>query len=486
MESQFRKSAYDCLQRATWGVRNEEQTQEVKLPDAMPDIGRVLGAWGQPLLRSKEWRGNAMGLSGGVMVWVLYAPEDERMPRVVEAWLPFQLRFDFPQTQRDGSIVANCLLRGVDARSVSARKLMVRAVVSVAAEALEPGQVQLSVPEAMPEDVCLLKKTYPVEMRVEAGEKSFLIDEDLLLPESCKTVEKLVYYNIQPEIMEKKVMADRLVFRGTAKIHTLCRCADGTLQGCDFETPFSQYAELERQHSERAWAEIVPAVTSLEMEIAEDGSLRLKAGLIGQYTVSDRQTLEVVADAYSPYRQVQLQIQELGLPAVLERRQESIAAEHTCAMEGARMLDTCFNAGHPAQFREDGMLRLELTGAFQTLYYDNDGNLQGNSCPWEHSWQLPAAEDTTVLAVTGHHSQPEVAVELMTCADTVIPVVTAVEPEAMGELDPQRPSLILRKKGMASLWDLAKQCGSTVEAIQQANDLEAEAGEDCFLLIPVL
>ena len=76
MEYQFSKNTFSYLKRAAWEVKNEEQTQEVKLSESMPDIGKILGIWGQPLIRSKEWRGSAMSASGGVMVWILYAPEE--------------------------------------------------------------------------------------------------------------------------------------------------------------------------------------------------------------------------------------------------------------------------------------------------------------------------------------------------------------------------------------------------------------------------
>ncbi len=46
----------------------------------------------------------------------------------------------------------------------------------------------------------------------------------------------------------------------------------------------------------------------------------------------------------------------------------------------------------------------------------------------------------------------------------------------MEEPDPARPSLILRRTGEGGLWELAKACGSTVEAIRSANGLEAEPG----------
>ena len=50
----------------------------------------------------------------------------------------------------------------------------------------------------------------------------------------------------------------------------------------------------------------------------------------------------------------------------------------------------------------------------------------------------------------------------------------------------QRPSLIVRRAGGESLWDIAKKSGSTVAAIRSANKLQEEPKPGQMLLIPVL
>ena len=76
MELQFEKIPIAYLKKLTGQLRTQEQTLEVRLTDGMPDIGRVLGAWGQVIVRGKEWNSDHMAVSCGVMAWVLYTPED--------------------------------------------------------------------------------------------------------------------------------------------------------------------------------------------------------------------------------------------------------------------------------------------------------------------------------------------------------------------------------------------------------------------------
>ena len=168
MQLQFAKQEISCLHTLKREVQSQEQTQEFRISDGMPDIGSIIGAWGQVILRGKEWQSEGMTVSGGTMVWVQYLPEEGGQPQCVESWLPFQMRWTLPETQHDGTIFAQCLLRSVDARSLSARKMMVRANVSILGWAMERGSKDLYEPENIPEDVQLLTKVYPMELHLSA------------------------------------------------------------------------------------------------------------------------------------------------------------------------------------------------------------------------------------------------------------------------------------------------------------------------------
>ena len=80
---------------------------------------------------------------------------------------------------------------------------------------------------------------------------------------------------------------------------------------------------------------------------------------------------------------------------------------------------------------------------------------------------------------------PQIGAEVLSLTRQGMPMLTGMELEEATEPDPARPSLILRHRGEKSLWELAKECGSTVEAICKANGLQEEPRDDRLLLIPV-
>lgn len=498
MELQFPKTTLPCLVSGVRAVRNGEFTQEIRLTDGMPDIGRVLMSWGQVILRSKEWRSGEILASGGVMVWILYAPEDGTQPRCVEGWVPFQLRWEMENVDRDGLIRILPLLRSLDARTVSSRKILVRAGVGAMGEARYEKNIEVSTPKDLPEDVQLLKRVYPVRLPVEAGEKVIQLDEDLEFPGSVPQAEKIYAFTLQPELLERKIMGDKIVYKGKCLLHLVYCCPEEKIHCWDFEIPFSQYSDLEMAYGADAQGDIRIAVTNLELDLLEGGKLRLKGGLLCQHLIEDRKTIEVCEDAYSPFRQVEITMEELLLPVTLESRVESILSEQLAAGLEGEVVDLQFYPDFPGQRRNGENVELELSGLYQALLSGENGSLQSVNARWVMDWKLPADEESrvycllesvgrpqSVTSADGHIFSSDLQLQLCTTTGRGIPMLTELKMGEAEEMAAERPSLILLKPGKDELWNVAKRCGSTVDAIQRANNLDGEPGEDRMLLIPV-
>lgn len=492
MDMNFQNREVSCLSPALREIQNSEQTQEIKLTEGMPDVGRIVSAWGQPILRGKEWGTDTLNYTGGMMVWVLYAPEDGSPERCVEGWIPFQLRWDISEELPEGQIRLRLLPRVVDARSVSPRKILVRAGMAVSAEAFVPTHIPVPELEETPDGVELLRRTYPVRLMKEAGEKSFVMDEELAMPDNLPRPEQIIYYCVEPKVSDRKVLSEKVVFRGNANLHTLYRGEDGQLHSWDFDLPFSQYAELSGEYGPEALADFALCPTSMELELDDEGRLRFKCGVTAQYGITDREQLSVVEDAYSPNRDLTIQTQTLELPAILENRRETAYAQGNLQVNTAA--DLRFLPDFPRQKYRDSGVELELPGVFQSLSYGEDGSLEAATVRWDGSVNLNADENTLLTAVPAPASvqasagsvKAELPLELTAAAKQQLPVVTGL---ALGEErkpDPSRPCLILRRVGGESLWQIAKAAHSTTAAIREANGLQNEPAPGQLLLIPVV
>lgn len=495
MEMQWNESECRYLRCHVHQVQNLEQTQELRLPDGMPDIGRILCAWGQGMIRSKEWRSDGMTVSGGVTAWVLYAPEDGSEPRSLELWLPFSGKWNFTDSRREGVMSVTCQLRSLDARTLSARKCMVRSTVCILAQAREMDEATVYTPPQLPEGMELLQSTYPAMLPVEAGEKLFQLEDAVALEVPPR---KLLACDVQPVLLEQNAAGSRVVFRGTCRVHLVYMGEDDRLHGQHCDLPFAQLAELDRDYDKDAMATVMLAVSGLESEI-QDNQAQIKCSLIGQYLIYERTLLQLTEDAYSPFQSVQPRVEQLQLPMLLEHTSQTVDWQQELPIPVSEVVDLTVRQEYPTQYREGDTVTMEIPYSVQALYYDGEGNLRSHTQNGSGRLSLPAGDGVELRADIFCGRQPAglqlvdklrvdgaVTVDLVSIARQAMPMLTGLELGQIQEPDPNRPSLILQRLGHHTLWSLAKACGSTVAAIQYANQLTQDPTEDRMLLIPVL
>ena len=482
MELQWNKTPCPYLHTQIRQVQTLEETQELRLPEELPDIGRVLCAWGQCVVRGKQWRGDGMQASGGVTVSVLYLPEDGSVARCVESWLPFQAKWSFPQTRREGAMRIATLLQGVDARTLSARKMMLRANISLLGEALEPTEAEIYAPAELPTGIEVLANVYPAVLPREAGEKQFTIEDEIHIP----GVSKWVSFSMQPEVTEQNVVGSRVVIRGNGHLRYVYLDEQGEIRSGNLDIPFAQFADLDRDYDNEATADLMLCVSGMEPETGED-SLHIQCSVTAQYLIKDRALLEIIEDAYSPTRELSLEIQTLKLPMELENRVEVLDADPV--FQEGKVLDMMFLPEYPVQYRDGDMVNLEIPAQFRFLYQDPEGNLQSATENWSTTLTVPAAENTqlqpTITSIEPSSNSARMKLNLQTWADQQIPMISGLTVGGSKPLEEARPSLILRPMDTDTLWELAKETGSTMDAIRKANGLTQEPRQGQMLLIPV-
>ena len=496
MEIPFEKRQERFWQQKSYAPVDREESQELRLPESMPDVGRVIAAWGQAVLRGKEWRNDHIALTGGVMVWVLYAPEDGSGPRRLESWVPFHIRMDQAHEGEDGVIRAECLLCGVDARSLSARKLMLRCRLGLMVQTLVPKTAELYSPGELPEDIQVLDRVYPMVLTRETGEKTFLCDEQLSLPQGTPKLTRVLYSRMTPRVTEQKVLSSRAVFRGVGELHILGQDEGEKLHSLDLQVPFAQYLDLEGDYEEGAEISNLLCITSLETE-PDEGGLRVRCGMVSQYIINVPTVVRCIADAYSVDRELQLQTQQVLLPAWLDEQIAEIELGERLAGEGVSV-DAIFFPDLPTVTKQPGEAQVRCGGAFQTLTEEPDGSIQGRLLRCARNESRKTACDTVPCTWlrggaelrregSGTLLQQRMELRLSSVCTEPISMVTGIRAGERREPDPERPSVIIRsRKPEETLWDIAKYCGSTVSAIQRLNKLESEPEVDRLLLIPVV
>ena len=122
MELEFDRDVIQGCEVLADGTVCQEETLESIVPDACPDILRIVAVCGQAALNGKQAKEGMAQASGTVRAVILYQPEAGGGLRRMEAALPFTAQLEAPGLTDRGTVQACVRLRGAEARALN-RKL---------------------------------------------------------------------------------------------------------------------------------------------------------------------------------------------------------------------------------------------------------------------------------------------------------------------------------------------------------------------------
>lgn len=493
MEMKFNKTVMRYLQSVVRKFQTQEQSQQVRLTDGMPDAEKVVACWGQVILRSKQWETDCIQVTGGVTTHILYMSRESKKLQCMETWVPFQIELEIPDHSADGSVTVRPSLHSVEARVLSERKLQVYVTVGVTLDASVMNEANLYFTNEHDDMVQILSNHYPLQLPVEASEKHFNLEESLDVSSSNDDI-KILRYTMEMVLTESKIIADKLVLRGNALVDILYMDADGGIYSWNTEIPVSQYAQLSMEYEPGSHADICFAVTDLDIETTDGSGFVLKAGVLAQYTIYENKNITIIEDAYSNARELEIHSDVLQLPSILEQKEEILEPEVALELADHKILDIALFMEELQTDIDDASFCVKPKGYFQILSLDPEGNLQNSTRKWESVWRLDASPDIATDVSAAIEGRPKIRgqkiaapLKLKLACMNVNPI-SIINDIQIGEPLPtnqNRPSIILCRAESKSLWELAKCNGSTVEAIQKANNITSEPIAEKLLLIPV-
>ena len=158
MELEFERDTlqgYDTVAELTLC---QEETLESIVPDACPDILRIVDVCGQAMLHSKQVKNGAAELGGLVRAVILYEPDGGAGLRRMEVGLPFRCQAEAPGLTEQGRVLARPRLRCAEARALNSRKVLLRVDLAVDVTACQPVEQPLCRGVLDPERGCVCQR----------------------------------------------------------------------------------------------------------------------------------------------------------------------------------------------------------------------------------------------------------------------------------------------------------------------------------------
>lgn len=473
----------------------QEETLESIVPDACPDILRIVDVCGQATLTGKQAREGVAQVTGMVRACILYQPEGGGGLRKMEVGLPFTCQAEAPGLTERGTVLADPRLRCAEARVLNPRKVLLRVDLAVDVTACQPVERPVcgGVADCGAENLC--QKQYKGEdyLLCTVQEKPFTFSDRVRLQTGSGEAPVLLSVRAQPVCAESKLIGARLIFKGTVELYFLLQEAGGGLSAGHESMPFSQIIEAAGSAEEgESQVEVEVAAFRCEQDPADGRELEVELELLAQARIRCHRPVVLLQDLYSTSHLMETERENQPLCRLIEQSVRPQAVREL--LETGEMVRSVVDArlalGQLRQSREGNELVLTVEGWVTVLYLDENELVQcvRRSIPVSCRLECPEGvrcscrcacpgEVFAAPAAGGVEVRFTVEFHCLTTETAAVPAVTNAQlGEARNAGDGQRPSVVLRMPAPGEeLWDIAKAHGATMEQIIQANELEEDA-----------
>lgn len=469
------------------------------VPDSKPDLQEILRCEGKVNIQEKRVMDERVSFSGEMEVCVLYrAKNGERPLYAMKANLPLEDFLHIEGLEKGMEVTLEGELEHLDCQIVNDRKIGVKAVIQMEAEAERQNHAEiLSGVEG--EGIECLKGTLRMERDMTTLKDRFTVKEELSLSPSKPEIADVLWEGADLTDQDMRAMDGKVMVRGNLKICMLYCDGEGTIGSFCEKIPFSGYLEGEGIEPK---TELNGRLTVEEAKLTpmadEDGEARqvavdvtIGAQLNGKETVEQ----EILQDAYAPKGTVTLEKETITYPVTVgSGRNQFIVKERIQLETGERPMLRAEEVWGEVRLSEARTVvdNVEVEGVLTAdiLYYCEEDEepvcMLQRGIPFGQMMELRGVEegdeanvtlrlediDFQMLSEREGELRATVTMDAIVTRQETAETVTDITMEEETACLPMAGAVIYMVQKGDSLWKIAKRYRTTVDDILAVNEIE--------------
>lgn len=478
------------------------------LPDYCPDIAAVLKCTLEATIQSRQQNGDRLTADGTATVRVLYLDEERKCVRCCEFSQPFSASFPLPAAPIGALVRLSAKPDYINCRATSPRRLDVHGAFTVKLTVTAAGSGSV-IADIAGDGVYTRKQPFCYTVPSGSAEKVFTISEVMELGAGKQPAEQLLRSEIVPLVTEVKPLAGKAILKGNLLIRALyiTDSVNGDTETVQKELPFSQIIDVEGLTDDQN-CEIELQLLSAELGLSanqngESGLLSVGAKLLACVRCYRQMQAEAVTDAYSVHCPLSLNSRRLETSCLTAMRQDVQTIRQSFALpsEEVRDIPDVWCEVTSLTPRTDGnrmvmdgrllICMLTRSAGGEIAYYERTDPFTLDADDECDAMTATAQVTRVEYNITGG-GQMELRVQLMFSRNCYRTTGCTVLSEAAADAtatfppDPAALKIYYANRG-ESLWEIAKSCHTSIQAVMEENHLPGEVLEEpAMLLVPLV
>ncbi len=485
-----------------------EETAEVIVPDALPDILRIIETDGVPLMRSKDSDSGRASVAGVIEGAVLYVPESGNNICHIDINIPFSAVADDANILPDCLISAKVTLNSAESKTINPRKILVKAEIICEMSCFIPQEVYNS---SYADSDTIYQKTCDVSLRLASSvnEKTFIFTDSLKIPSDIPQIGDVLKTSVSLYCEDIKPVGNKAVIKGHANTNMLVSSGEeNQLRECSFQSPFSQVIDTDSYIEPESFdVQLMLTGAYISRDYLDDNgndAFSLEIHAVAQCISYSEYNISYISDAYSIKHDLEINKEKIELTDI-----SSIV--HISSVSKGNIQLPCawakieYVSAHPGpvvvSLSPEGTV-LNSAIIVSVIYTDQEGNISSTQKKFEvqqeYSSENKASQLYACQELAGDifSSVTESNVEIRIPIDIIVTNMNDVSYEYISSIDYDEkknfdrsdiPSVVVVRVGSTfDIWELAKKYSSSEDLILKVNNLDSAAAINTgdVILIP--
>jgi LysM repeat protein len=483
---------------------------DIIVPDIKPDILSLIKVDGNVYLTRKELYDGKIHVEGNVDVYAIYMSDTgENTIRGINAVLNFSENIDIPKC-RDGMIpIIKYDLKEIEGKIVNGRKITVTCPVDFDIKVIENAEVEIIRDIAENSDIQLLKREMKVNSLVGKGEQRVSIKENISLSGENAPIGEILRADIKIVDRDFKISYNKILAKADAKVKIIYVSDDDEASIETFETrlPVMGFIDLDRVNDTMVSEidyDILSYYVKPSYQESKANSIYVDLELEMKARTFEEKKIEIIQDLYNPVSPIRYDLIDVNINQCIINKQELIEINQSLnvpELNNSRVLDVTSSLKVSDKKVLEDKIIIEGDALLDVIFSRNNKRSVENKklhVPFQQVINIkgitPSMDDNLYIEVvnTEYKMQATGLFEFRVYAQVRVEADDNLQINKIDNIQPSEETnlnsdsiTIYYVKPKDTLWSIAKNYRTTVDALVKLNELDPDKlREGRQLIIP--
>lgn len=460
------------------------------VPDIKPDILKIIGSSGNVCIYKKEVLEGKIRIDGSVNVYIAYVADSENSEvRSLNTCLDFTSVIDFIGAKPGMSLDENICVKTINCRIINERKIGIEAVLEANIKVYSNEEIEVINEISDIPNLQMLESLLEINSLLGTGDTK-VYAKDTMNIDPIDDLAEILKVDVKIINKDTKVSYNKILVKADAEVKVMYLTEDNRINSAIHRIPVMGFIDMPNVNDNN----ICDTRYKLKNLVVKPNSVEehsiyaeLEIEIIG--FVYESKSVRVIQDLYSPNKSINFTQKNVETRVYKETVMDSFMLREKFMLDepNDKIYDTEAKLNIISSHVQNGMVNYELELRLEYLYLSMSSNqLQSKSMAFtiNHSVSLPSTDrnivetniemqnvSVIILPDTSAELSANISFELITYKDESINIIDEINYEENNKIRSCSLVIYYVKTG-DSIWNIAKEFNSTMDAIISINNLD--------------